>query len=104
MVALSHGPPLLAGKSTMNLLCSPYLMSVTLRFLTVATTFGYANSFGVYQDLYTRSHTASASAISWIGSTQLFFLLAMALPAGKLLDMGYFRTTTLVGSLIYVFS
>ncbi|KAF8882584.1 MFS general substrate transporter [Infundibulicybe gibba] len=73
-------------------------------FLTVATTFGYANSFGVYQDLYTRSNTASASAISWIGSTQLFFLLAMALPGGKLLDMGYFRITTLIGSLIYVFS
>ncbi|KIJ37797.1 hypothetical protein M422DRAFT_781574 [Sphaerobolus stellatus SS14] len=73
-------------------------------FLIVATTFGYANSFGVYQDFYTQSHTASSSAISWIGSTQLFFLQAMALPAGKLLDMGYFRATTLVGSLIYVFS
>ncbi|KAJ3572737.1 hypothetical protein NP233_g2893 [Leucocoprinus birnbaumii] len=73
-------------------------------FLTVAVTFGYTNSFGVYQDLYTRSHTASASAVSWIGSTQIFFLLAMALPGGKLLDMGYFRMTTLVGSLIYVFS
>ncbi|CAA7270140.1 unnamed protein product [Cyclocybe aegerita] len=71
--------------------------------LAVATTFGYANSFGVYQDLYTRSNTASASAISWIGSTQLFFLLAGALPGGKLLDMGYFRHTTLVGSIIYVF-
>ena len=73
-------------------------------FLTVAATFGYTNSFGVYQDLYTRSNTASASAVSWIGSTQIFFLLAMALPGGKLLDMGYFRTTTLVGSLIYAFS
>ncbi|CAA7262227.1 unnamed protein product [Cyclocybe aegerita] len=73
-------------------------------FLTGAVTFGYANSFGVYQDLYTRSNTASASAISWIGSTQLFFLFAMGLPAGKLLDMGHFRVTTAVGSLIYVFS
>ncbi|CAA7262221.1 unnamed protein product [Cyclocybe aegerita] len=72
--------------------------------ITVATTFGYANSFGVYQDFYTRSHTASASAISWIGSTQLFCLLAMALPAGKLLDMGYFRLTTMVGTFVYVFS
>ena len=35
----------------------------------MATTFGYSNSFGVYQDLYTRSNTASASAISWIGAT-----------------------------------
>lgn len=73
-------------------------------FLIIATTFGYTNSFGVYQDLYTRSNTASASAVSWIGATQIFFLLAMALPGGKLLDMGYFRLTTLAGSLIYVFS
>ena len=72
--------------------------------LTVAATFGYSNSFGVYQDLYTRSSTASASAISWIGATQIFFIFAMALPAGKLLDMGYFRLTTIVGSIIYVFS
>ena len=72
--------------------------------LTVAVTFGYTNSFGVYQDLYTRSNTASASAISWIGATQMFFIFAMALPAGKLLDMGYFRLTTIVGSIIYVFS
>jgi len=57
-------------------------------FLNVATTFGYTNSFGVYQDLYTRSNTASASVVSWIGATQIFFLLAMALPGGKLLDMG----------------
>jgi len=41
--------------------------------LTVAVTFGYTNSFGVYQDLYTRSNTASASAISWIGATVLHF-------------------------------
>ncbi|KXN80861.1 Riboflavin transporter MCH5 [Leucoagaricus sp. SymC.cos] len=72
-------------------------------FLTVATTFSYTNSFGVYQDLYMRSNTASASVVSWIGSTQIFFLLAMALPGGKLLDMGYFCITTLVGSLIFVF-
>jgi len=70
----------------------------------VAATFGYSNSFGVYQDLYTRSNTASASAISWIGATQIFFIFAMALPAGKLLDMGYFRLTTIVGTIIYVFS
>ncbi|KAF7419342.1 hypothetical protein PC9H_001929 [Pleurotus ostreatus] len=67
-------------------------------------TFGYANAFGVYQDTYTRSHTASASNVSWIGSTQLFFLHAMGLVAGKLLDMGYFRYTNVVGSVIFVFS
>ncbi len=67
-------------------------------------TFGYVNAFGVYQDVYTRAGTASPSAISWIGSTQLFFLLAMGLPGGILLDKGYFRITLAAGSLLYVFS
>ncbi len=67
-------------------------------------TFGYSNSFGVYQDIYTRSHAASASSVSWIGSTQLFFLFAVGLPAGKLMDMGYMRYTNIIGTVIYVFS
>ncbi|KIK57027.1 hypothetical protein GYMLUDRAFT_46646 [Collybiopsis luxurians FD-317 M1] len=73
-------------------------------FLVAMVTFGYTNAFGVYQDIYTRAGAASPSRISWIGSTQMFFLLAMSLPAGKLLDMGYFRQTTIAGSLLYVFS
>ncbi|KAI0311458.1 MFS general substrate transporter [Amylostereum chailletii] len=73
-------------------------------WFTLLTTFGYTTAFGVYQDIYTREHAASASRISWIGSTQLFLILALALPAGKLLDMGYFRQTTFFGSFIYVFS
>ncbi|THU98498.1 MFS general substrate transporter [Dendrothele bispora CBS 962.96] len=78
-------------------------MSVIGGFCVTTATFGYANAFGVYQDIYTRSGAASPSRISWIGSTQLFFLLAMGLPAGKLMDMGYFRQTTLFGSVLYVF-
>ncbi|KAG9217882.1 hypothetical protein CCMSSC00406_0005252 [Pleurotus cornucopiae] len=71
--------------------------------LMATVTFGYVNAFGVYQDIYTRSQAATASNVSWIGSTQLFFLFAMGLPAGKLLDMGYLRQTNLVGSLICLF-
>ncbi|KAF4568226.1 hypothetical protein EYR36_010235 [Pleurotus pulmonarius] len=63
--------------------------------LIAMVTFGYVNAFGVYQDIYTRSQAATASNVSWIGSTQLFFLFAMGLPAGKLLDMGYLRQTNL---------
>ncbi|RDB20144.1 Riboflavin transporter MCH5 [Hypsizygus marmoreus] len=73
-------------------------------FFITLVTFGYANAFGVYQDIYTRAGTASPSRISWIGSTQLFFLLGMGLPAGKLVDMGYFRHAIFVGSVIFVFS
>jgi len=73
-------------------------------WLALFATFGYASSFGVYQDLYTRAGTSSSSNISWIGSVQLFFFVAMGLPAGKLVDKGYFRYVTLTGSLIYIFS
>ncbi|KAI0043848.1 MFS general substrate transporter [Auriscalpium vulgare] len=73
-------------------------------WLAFAATFGYTYSFGVYQDFYTRSHAASASRISWIGSTQCFLIIAIGLPAGKLHDMGYFRHVVLTGSIIYTFS
>ncbi|RDB19803.1 Riboflavin transporter MCH5 [Hypsizygus marmoreus] len=73
-------------------------------FITTTASVGYVNSFGVYQDIYTRSGVASVSKISWIGSTQIFFMLAMGLPGGKLLDMGYFRLNMLIGSAVFVFS
>ncbi|KAI0057035.1 MFS general substrate transporter [Artomyces pyxidatus] len=72
--------------------------------LTAFCTFGYTYAFGVFQDYYTISHAASSSRISWVGSTQLCLLVAMGLPAGRLLDMGYFRQTVFAGSCIYVFS
>lgn len=36
----------------------------------------YANAYGVYQDNYTRLHGVSASRASWIGSVQLYFMIA----------------------------
>ncbi|GLB41018.1 putative MFS general substrate transporter [Lyophyllum shimeji] len=69
-------------------------------------TFGVVQSFGVYQDYYTRmslrEHTPSS--ISWIGSVQVFFVFAIGLPAGRLFDAGYFHHCLLGGSLIYLFS
>ncbi|KAJ3479796.1 hypothetical protein NLI96_g8806 [Meripilus lineatus] len=73
-------------------------------WFSLFATFGYANAFGVYQDYYTRSGSASASSISWIGSTQLFFLLGTAFPAGKLFDMGYCRQLIFCGGLLYIVS
>ncbi|KAF8066742.1 major facilitator superfamily domain-containing protein [Lyophyllum atratum] len=69
-------------------------------------TFGVVQSFGVYQDYYTRhsltEHTPSS--ISWIGSVQVFFVFAIGLPAGRLFDAGYFHHCLLGGSLLYIFS
>ncbi|KIP07467.1 hypothetical protein PHLGIDRAFT_118048 [Phlebiopsis gigantea 11061_1 CR5-6] len=74
--------------------------------MVVMCTFGIVQSFGVFQDYYTRitlsEHTPSQ--ISWIGSFQLFLLFAIALPSGRLYDEGYFRYLVGGGGLLYLFS
>jgi MFS family permease len=52
------------------------------------STFGYANAFGVYQEYYEthQLRNESPSAISWIGSLQVFFLLGGNLFGGPLFD------------------
>ncbi|KAF9240049.1 MFS general substrate transporter [Melanogaster broomeanus] len=69
-------------------------------------TFGTVQSFGVYEDFYTRVYLSGyvASDVSWIGSVQTFLLFAGGLPAGKLFDEGYFHHCIGLGSLIYLFS
>ncbi|EPT04639.1 hypothetical protein FOMPIDRAFT_1021830 [Fomitopsis schrenkii] len=66
-------------------------------------TFGYASSFGVYQDYYVLAGTSTSSNISWIGSLQLFMLFFVGLPAGRLFDAGYFHLLLFCGSIIFVF-
>ncbi|KAI0047197.1 MFS general substrate transporter [Auriscalpium vulgare] len=70
-------------------------------WLAVAATFGYTYAFGIYQDLFTREHAASAMRVSWIGSTQLFLIIATGGPAGKLYDMGHFRFVVGAGSVLF---
>lgn len=69
-------------------------------------TFGVVQSFGVYQDYYTRFSLSehSPSEISWIGSVQVFLLFAVGLPAGKLFELGYFHHAVITGSFLYLFS
>ena len=74
------------------------------RWLISFSTFGYASSFGVYQDLYTVSGASTASNISWIGSLQLSFMFMLGIVSGRLLDAGYFHHIMAFGSLLYIFS
>jgi len=67
-------------------------------------TFGFASSFGVFEDYYVTAGASTSSNISWIGSLQLFFLFFMGLPAGRLFDAGYFHHATAFGTVLYVFS
>ena len=74
------------------------------RWLVTFSTFGYASSFGVFQDLYTVNGAASDSNISWIGSIQLSLLFMLGIVSGRLLDAGYFRHIMICGTILYEFS
>ncbi|KAI3391322.1 hypothetical protein diail_7513, partial [Diaporthe ilicicola] len=68
-------------------------------------TFGYINSFGIYEEYYA-SHQlkdSSSSAISWIGSLNLFFVFVGTLFGGPMFDR-YGGKVILPAALVYVFS
>ncbi|ORX40509.1 major facilitator superfamily domain-containing protein [Kockovaella imperatae] len=79
-------------------------MAVAGAWLAIFTTFGYANTFGVFQDYYQFKGYPNqpATNISWVGSVQLFFQFALGAVAGPLYDKGYFRHLMVVGTVIYV--
>ena len=76
------------------------------RVFSVFCTFGYANTFGVFQEYYqlVAYTNKTASDISWIGSVQLFFQFSLGAVAGPLYDKGYFRHLMVVGIVLYVVS
>ncbi|EPS94439.1 hypothetical protein FOMPIDRAFT_1134395 [Fomitopsis schrenkii] len=80
-------------------------LSVIGGWLVMFCSFGYVNSFGVFQDFYVAQHSGTSSDVSWIGSLQqLFLTFLMSLPAGKMVDSGRFRICILFGSVLLVFS
>ncbi|KZT28360.1 MFS general substrate transporter [Neolentinus lepideus HHB14362 ss-1] len=69
-------------------------------------TFGAVQSFGVYQDYYTRTGLSEypPSDVSWIGSLQVCLMFLLGLPVGRLFDAGYFHGLVAGGSLLYLVS
>jgi MFS family permease len=64
-------------------------------------SWGYVNAFGAFQSYYQQTMPDTpASAISWIGSVQIFLSLMLGIFTGRLLDAGYFLPTYIVGSII----
>jgi len=61
---------------------------------------GLVNSFGVFQSYYT-AHLlsgSSPSAVSWIGSVQIFCLMALSAVIGPLNDRGHARALVVAGT------
>ncbi|KAF7304395.1 MFS general substrate transporter [Mycena chlorophos] len=75
-------------------------------FLFMFCGFGYSSSFGVYQDFYVRTYLphSSPSAISWIGSVNIFIVLSGGFVAGRLHDRGYFYALMYGGSFLMALS
>ncbi|KAF7303596.1 MFS general substrate transporter [Mycena indigotica] len=75
-------------------------------FLIMFCGFGYSSSFGVYQDFYVRDYLShsSPSAISWIGSVNIFIILAGGFITGRLHDRGHFYPLIYVGSFLVALS
>ncbi|KAI3609829.1 mfs monocarboxylate [Moniliophthora roreri] len=79
-------------------------LNVLGTFMVAFITYGYVNSWGIFQAYYQTDllHESSTSAIAWIGSIQSFFALALMSVAGRLFDLGYFRHMLSIGGLTLV--
>ncbi|KND94330.1 Riboflavin transporter MCH5 [Tolypocladium ophioglossoides CBS 100239] len=79
-------------------------LQVAASFALYFNHLGFVNSFGVFQSYYA-AHLLRASppsAISWIGSLQVFALMALAVVVGPLYDLGHARALLVAGTLLLV--
>lgn len=72
--------------------------------LVLINSWGYLTSFGLFQSYYETSLGATPSAISWIGSVQIFLVYLVGTFSGRALDAGYFRVVLATGSFLQAFS
>jgi hypothetical protein len=70
--------------------------------LVYMNTWGWVNSFGIFQAYYTQSLSFPASRVSWIGSISIFLLFFVGTLTGRLVDVGYFPWVFSVGIVLQV--
>ncbi|KAL4945323.1 hypothetical protein BDV06DRAFT_40124 [Aspergillus oleicola] len=76
---------------------------VLMAHFVIFNTWGYINSFGVFQTYYTETLGRSASDISWVGSIQIFLLFFIGTFSGRATDAGYFKITLAIGAVLELF-
>ncbi|KAI1082591.1 MFS general substrate transporter [Whalleya microplaca] len=64
----------------------------------IMNTWGFINSFGVFQAYYTTLLNRPPSDISWIGSIQVFLTFFIGTFTGRMTDAGFFRPVLLCGT------
>ena len=68
--------------------------------LVIFNTWGFINSFGLFQTYYAHALKEPPSSISWIGSVQIFAPFFIGAFSGRALDAGFFRLTFVTGVVI----
>ncbi|KAK7039102.1 hypothetical protein VNI00_010282 [Paramarasmius palmivorus] len=73
-------------------------------FLARFATFGFVNSWGVFQSYYEENllRGTSPSTIAWIGSVQYSLCFLPGLVTGRLLDIGIFKIPLAIASAVIV--
>ncbi|KAI6036000.1 MFS general substrate transporter [Pisolithus microcarpus] len=73
---------------------------IVASMLTTFCTFGYVNTWGIFQDYYERVllPDKSPSTIAWIGSVQYTFIFLPGLVTGRLFDLGHFKIPYCIAS------
>lgn len=77
-------------------------MQVLMGHLVLINSWGYLSSFGFFQAHYTSTLNATPSAISWIGSMQIFLVYLVGTFSGRALDAGHFHKILALGSLLQI--
>ncbi|KAB5533444.1 major facilitator superfamily domain-containing protein [Coniochaeta sp. 2T2.1] len=88
------GPPPDGGRTAWMMVLGSHLI--------VMNTWGFINTFGVFQTYYVTALHRPPSDISWIGSVQIFLLFLIGTLTGRATDAGYFRLIMLLGSAFQV--
>lgn len=72
-------------------------MQVSMAHIIIFNTWGYINSFGVFQVYLVKHLDRSPSDVSWVGSIQIFLLFSIGLISGRATDAGLLRLTFAAG-------
>lgn len=72
-------------------------LQVLSAHLVLFNTWGYINSFGIFQSYYTSTLQRPPDDIAWIGSIETFFVYFVGMFSGRATDAGYYRIILVAG-------
>ncbi|KAI9651952.1 MAG: hypothetical protein M1831_007455 [Alyxoria varia] len=75
-------------------------LQVLAAHLVIFNSFGYINSFGIFQPYYVDVLQKDPSTISWIGSIEIFLVYFVGTFSGRAMDAGFFYVTISIGLLM----